>query len=146
MRFYIDEIESLRCTLMESHATNEQIRQQMNRWKAIATSSHRVQLDLDMFNGTVANSDLERALVPNSTSSLIQEAKADIERLPDEETANEGMDVMSSNALKTKIMEENFGVDADYADEFRDDEDGDEQIENEAETGDPFRSGRSQVA
>lgn len=82
-----------RCALMESHATNEQLHQQMNRWKtlAAANSSHRLPPSSltsfnDMLNGT-SGIGFERVTTPTTpttptpASSLIQEAKADIERM-----------------------------------------------------------------
>ncbi|EJW75370.1 hypothetical protein WUBG_13722, partial [Wuchereria bancrofti] len=85
VRVYIDELESLRCALMESHATNEQLHQQMNRWKAIAANNApKMHIDyLANCAAVISNSSGNNAgrVTPTPTFSLIQEAKADIKRM-----------------------------------------------------------------
>lgn len=61
---------------MESHATNEQLHLQVNRWKAMAeNNAPRISVNYS------ASNNAEKIAVPTQTFSLIQEAKADIRRM-----------------------------------------------------------------
>lgn len=71
---------------MESHATNEQLHQQMNRWKAMAANNiPKMSMDYIancavVINDSSAN-NAESIMTSAPTNTLIQEAKADIKRM-----------------------------------------------------------------
>lgn len=71
---------------MESHATNEQLHQQMNRWKSMAASNiPRMPVDY-LANCTAiindsSGDDAGNVVTSTPTFLLIQEAKADIKRM-----------------------------------------------------------------
>nr|CDQ00863.2 BMA-KLP-12, isoform a [Brugia malayi] len=140
VRVYIDELESLRCALMESHATNEQLHQQMNRWKAIAANNTpKMHVDyLVNCAAVISNSsgnNAERVTASTPTFSLIQEAKADIKRmkqsiiessLEEEKINNDEAKINADDVMKSSVVMDDFEVD------YEDDEDI--EVENEAET------------
>ncbi|VDO30493.1 unnamed protein product [Onchocerca flexuosa] len=146
VRVYLDELESLRCALMESHATNEQLHQQVNRWKAmVANNTKRMPVDDLANHAAIINDSLsnnaEGVLISTPIFSLIQEAKADIKRmkqnitgnsLEEEKTNHDETKIYTDNVLKSSMMMDDFDVDA--AEEVRDEDDEDIEIENEAET------------
>uniref|UniRef100_A0A8R1TTT1 Kinesin-like protein n=1 Tax=Onchocerca volvulus TaxID=6282 RepID=A0A8R1TTT1_ONCVO len=140
VRVYLDELESLRCALMESHATNEQLHQQVNRWKAmVANNTTRMALDHPTNHAAIindsSNNNAERVLISTPTFSLIQEAKADIKRMKQnitESSLEEEKTNHDDNILKSSMMMDDFDVDD--VEEVRDEDDEDIEIENEAET------------
>ncbi|KAL3982081.1 Kinesin motor domain family protein [Acanthocheilonema viteae] len=146
VRVYLDELESLRCALMESHATNEQLHQQMNRWKAMATNNiPRMSVDrlancAAIINDSSGN-NTESVVTSTPTFSLIQEAKADIKRMkqsitessPEEEKTNQDeTKINTDGVVKSSMIMDDFDVND--MEELKDEDDEDIEVENEAET------------
>uniref|UniRef100_A0A0R3RJQ7 Kinesin-like protein n=1 Tax=Elaeophora elaphi TaxID=1147741 RepID=A0A0R3RJQ7_9BILA len=146
VRVYLDELESLRCALMESHATNEQLHQQMNRWKAmVANNTLRMPVDCLANCAAVINdlsgNNAENVVTPTPTFSLIQEAKADIRRMkqsitensPEEDKINQDeTKINADDMMKSSLVIDDFDVDD--GEELKDEDDEDIEVENEAET------------
>ncbi|KAM3726385.1 Kinesin-like protein [Dirofilaria immitis] len=146
VRLYLDELESLRCALMESHATNEQLHQQMNRWKTMA-ANNTSKMPVDylancaaIINDSSGNNG-EKVTTPTPTFSLIQEAKADIKRmkqsiiessLEEDKTNHDEKKINMDNVMKSSVVIDDFDVDD--IEELKDEDDEDIEIENEAET------------
>uniref|UniRef100_A0A1I7VVP7 Kinesin-like protein n=1 Tax=Loa loa TaxID=7209 RepID=A0A1I7VVP7_LOALO len=145
VRVYLDELESLRCALMESHATNEQLHQQVNRLKAMAANNTpRMPVDYlancaDIINGSSGN-DAERVITSTPSSSLIQEAKADIKRMKqsitessheEEKLNHDEMKINAGGVMKSIMVMDDFEMDDE---ELKDEDDDDIEVENEAET------------
>ncbi|VDN01661.1 unnamed protein product [Thelazia callipaeda] len=145
IRVYIGELESLRCSLMESNATNEQLRQQLNHWKTQATKNafrlplHTLNTNKDVVNCSL-NDNVEKVIACTPVTSLIQEAKADVERMKQSitESSHEGDRTNSEltdhedDTMKTSIMVVNSDSDGDV-EELKGIEDEDLEVENEAE-------------
>uniref|UniRef100_A0A0M3IR58 HAP1 N-terminal domain-containing protein n=1 Tax=Ascaris lumbricoides TaxID=6252 RepID=A0A0M3IR58_ASCLU len=96
IRHYLDELETLRSALFESQATNEQLRRQMSRLKPASSGMHACTIGTlgmpSSYTSMTSAPNTPTMPLPNgftsllnttsnSSSAIIEEARADIERM-----------------------------------------------------------------